>query len=100
MKTKIPFLSHLAIVDCAARVLAEERPSAAPEMSSNMRSYLRANAVETLRWLWQTGDVEERATIVARVHVWLKTNRTTPARQRVTQRETARQATIDLRRAA
>lgn len=61
----VSFMQGFAIADCAARLLAEERPSKGGIPA------LRREPVAALRTLWQSGERGLRQTVVARVHVWL-----------------------------
>lgn len=58
-------MQGFALADCAARLLAEERPS------NGGIPALRREPVAALRTLWQSGERDLRKTVVARVHVWL-----------------------------
>lgn len=95
----LSFMDGFAIVDCAARIFAEERTSKWPDNSSAIRSFCRQNAVASLRYLWRTGDFDQRATVASRVAVWM--NRTAQEiRSRVILREKARLATVQHQKAA
>lgn len=63
----LSFMQGFALADCAARLLATERPL----HRGNGNGFMRSQPVAALRALWRSGDRELRQTVVARVHVWL-----------------------------
>ncbi len=68
----IPFCACMALADCAARVFSQQRTSRnAGNDNATTRQILRQSAVESLRYLWATGDHNQRATVAARVAVWM-----------------------------
>lgn len=83
----IEWIDGYHVTDVAARVLAEERPS------KQRSPILRLSAVEALRFVWRKGGVDNRATVAARVHVWLghDQERVKATSSRVEAREIARQ---------
>jgi len=95
---KLDFAVSYHIADCAAQCLSHYPPEPRPdyltqEQHSNLRGMMRAGAVSTLRWLWRTGDADQRATVAARVHVWLgRKPHETQISQRVVLRERSRRA--------
>lgn len=73
---QLDFLAAYHIADCAAQCLSHYPPEPCPdyltqEQHSNIRGMMRGGSVSTLRWLWRTGNAEQRATVAARLHVWL-----------------------------
>ena len=62
------FTESFAFADCAARLLAAERPA------KDGSAFLRSSAVTALRALWNSGDRDARLAVVARVHLWLGTD--------------------------
>jgi hypothetical protein len=66
------WMDTYAVVDCAAAMFSRHRPDAGqrPE-DSNLRKFFRAQPVKVLRLVWRDGDRSERATVAARVLVWL-----------------------------
>lgn len=76
MKADLRFMDVWALADCAARLLAQERPKASASETSRFCSrQLREPAVHALRVLWHTGHEDTRRTVRARVHAWLGTGR-------------------------
>jgi hypothetical protein len=74
MKTKLelPFMPAFALVDCAARVFAQQRTSEWPGAENSVtRGILRENAVHGLRYIWRTGDAQQRSLVAARVKCWM-----------------------------
>ena len=93
--TPLPFLAALAMADNAAQILAKYRtaPKAGePDFDLNLRvrAMLRGNSVTALRYLWETGDAGQRATVAARVGIWMKTERVITGDMRIYAREKAR----------
>ena len=62
----MPWKANMALADCGARVLAQQRPA------NGGHRVLRENAVNSLRFLWKAGDADARRTIAARVLAWLE----------------------------
>ena len=90
----LPFSATYALADCAARILDEWRTSKHPAPDdANVRQILRQNAVDGLRYLWQTGDAMQRTTVACRVVIWvrrLKSHELAAWHTRITAREKAR----------
>ncbi len=57
------------LVDCAAQLLSENRPSTKRPLC------LRQGPVYALRALWKNGDKAVKRIVAARIHVWLETDR-------------------------
>jgi hypothetical protein len=71
-------MAGYGLADAAARIFAEERSSKNPDVewdpertNRKSRAFLRHNAVTGRRYLWQTGDAGQRATVAARVLIWM-----------------------------
>jgi hypothetical protein len=78
MNATLDFLEAWALADCAAQVLAADRPKAFAldcEGARVVSAHSRYAAVTALRTLWKQADRDARRTISARVHVWLQTGR-------------------------
>jgi len=95
MKQQIPmpFMESYALADCCARIFAEWRTSKHPEADdAKVRQILRDQAVRGLRYLWQTGDYSQRATVACRVAIWMKHPNVSTLQKTVVEREKARLA--------
>lgn len=66
---QIPYIACLSLADCAASKFAEWRTSKQDDIYA--RQYLRTESVRALRFLWATGDADQRASMAARVAVWM-----------------------------
>ena len=71
MIQEIPFLDCYGLAECAAREFAEYRTAKLPD-DERFRRYLRADPVRALRYLWRTGNAEQRSLVAARVAIWMK----------------------------
>ena len=61
------------MADCAARIFAASRTTKSSDRAAvKRRKLLRQPAVETLRYLWKTGDPSQREAVACRVAVWMK----------------------------
>lgn len=93
MKQQIPFFDSYALADCCARIFAEWRTSKHPEPDdAKVRQMLRDQAVRGLRYLWQTGDAGQRATVACRVAIWMHHANVSALQKMVSEREKARLA--------
>lgn len=93
MKQPLPFFDSYALADCCARIFAEWRTSKHPEQDdAKVRQMLREQAVRGLRYLWQTGDYGQRATVACRVAIWMHHPNVSTLQKAVTEREKARLA--------
>jgi len=93
MKQPISFTESYALADCCARIFAEWRTSKHPESDdAKVRQILRDQAVIGLRYLWQTGDYSQRATVACRVAIWMHHPNVSALQKTVVEREKARLA--------
>jgi len=91
MKYEIPFTESFAIADCCARIFADWRTSKHPDPDdAAVRQFLRAQAVRGLRYLWQTGDCYQRATVACRVAIWMHHPDVATLQKSVLEREKAK----------
>lgn len=97
-RVSLDFMIVYHLAETAARVLWEERPgqdemlaNCVPlEQRSNLRIMARSSAVATLRWLWKSGNADQRIMVAARVNLWLKKGRDGASTRRIRIRESAR----------
>lgn len=93
MKDQIPFQDYFALADCAARAFAAQRTSENPDLEdAKCRQFLRAEPVRALRYLWKSGDVDQRSTVAARVGVWMRRPQVGETIKRILERERVRLA--------
>lgn len=84
-------MDSYSLADCAARGFAEWRTSKHPRADdAKCRQYLREAPVRALRYLWRTGDAQQRRTVAARVAIWMEKPDTPKLSMRVYERETRR----------
>lgn len=72
MKIELEWIVAHAMADTSAFVFSEWRTSKHPDLGCNTRTFMRANAVRSLRFIWQNGDVSTRTTVAARVACWMR----------------------------
>lgn len=83
------FMDGFHLADVAAHVFAEFRTSKWDFTTPEFRALFRQSAVSALRCLWKVGDSDLRATVAARVAVWMRRDVAT-IRARVKEREAGR----------
>lgn len=88
---QIPFTAVFSLSECAAVCFSNWRTSKNPSKDeAATRRIMRSQAVEALRFLWATGNADQRATVTARVAIWME-RPTKEIRDRVLARERARE---------
>ena len=85
-------MAAYSLANCCAQVFAEWRTAKHPAADdANARQFLREQAVRGLRYLWHTGDVDQRTTVACRVAVWMKHQDVAGLHNRIAAREKARE---------
>lgn len=89
MIQEIPFMDCFGLAECAAREFATYRTAKQADDEPGRR-YLRADPVRALRYLWRTGNAEQRSLVAARVAVWMRRPDVGRISKSVLERERAR----------
>ena len=78
-RVAIEWSANIALADVAAQAFANARTSKYPEDTPNLRWIMRHWSVEALRFLWKNGDAQNRASIAARVQIWMRAKQSSDA---------------------